>query len=76
MNKKEVLESLFLRNPLLRPQNLHYRSKILRNRTSQPPKPLSYPLHPPPSQSELITKPLGPLIPLPFNVHIFCLISL
>ena len=71
MNKKEIIENLFLRTPLLRPQNLHYNSKRIRNRLSQTPKPLSYPLQPLPEDHNYLIKPLGSLAPLPFHVLSF-----
>lgn len=70
MNKKELLESLLLRTPLLRPQNLHYKGKVLRNRVSQTPKPLSYPLKSLPEEHKYMIKPLGTTIPLPFHVFL------
>lgn len=69
MNKKEVLQNLVLRNPLLRPQNLHYKGKKLRNKITEAPKPLSFPLHPLPPEHKYMTQPLGPINVLPFNVR-------
>lgn len=68
MNKKQVLEDLLLRNPLLRPKNLHPNSKKTRVRLTQAPKPLSYPLKPLPVDHKFMTKPLGSIEPLPFSV--------
>ena len=68
MNKKQILEDLLLRNPLLRPQNLHFNSKRLRARITQAPKPLSFPLKPLPEEHKYMIKPLEPISPLPFHV--------
>jgi hypothetical protein len=68
MSKKQVLEDLLLRTPLLRPHNLHYNSKRIRARLSEPPKPLAFPLKPLPEGHQFLTKPLGSISPIPFHV--------
>ena len=70
MSKKEIIENLFIRNPLLKQQNLHASSKRVRNRMSQTPKPLSYPLKELPEDHKFLVKPLGTIQPLPFHVKI------
>lgn len=67
MNKRKVLQNLFLRPPLLRPQNLHPAAQRLQNQITSPPQPLSYPLNELPENHKGFI-PLGTKMELPFSV--------